>query len=87
MYNIRINGPIVQVVRLSYYNFLFLFYYHEQVYSSNLRIQQLSDLLLLVLTRSIQIFSTFTGVARVISAVNPELSSTTIKSTDDHDNE
>ena len=34
-----------------------------------------------VLTKSIQIFPTFTGVARVSSAVNPELSSTTIKST------
>ena len=37
-----------------------------------------------VLTKSIQIFSIFTGFARARSAVNPELSSSTIKSPDDH---
>ena len=40
-----------------------------------------------VFSHLIQIFSTFTGVARVSSVVNSELSSNTIKSPDDHDNE
>ena len=40
-----------------------------------------------VLLSSYPNISNLSGVARVSSAVNPELSLSTIKTTDDHDNE